>query len=210
MSDPSKPVEKKDEPPSQGWIGIPPIEKDKKRKNFFDSAADKGQFILLAAFFQFMKKILNIGSDEKKGGKTLLNDHHIVEDLISFRKMLQILSNEDQSHNAEFTQQFSEIWNNLAEHRKYLEMTHKKNPLLLSQLQSFMLLLERFPPSEEHSLGYYLSHHVGNEWLPFPCMEILTKLHAAYQQDSQASPLALWIRVIDDILKTCDIPLAGE
>lgn len=200
MGDFSKSVNK-DEPSSHGWIGVPPIQKDKKGKEPTQDISQKGQLILFNALFQYMKKIVNTLSERKKDSNPSNFDHQqTIEDLVSLRKMLQILGNEDQSHNAEFTQQLSEVWNNLIDDYKLLEITSKKNPILLSKLHQFIDHIEHFPSVEEHSLGYYLSHHVGNEWLPFPCMEILTKLHQTYLEEAESSQIASWIRKIDDIL----------
>ena len=61
--------------------------------------------------------------------------------------MLQILGNEDQSHNPEFTQQFSELWHSLIDDCNHLKLFEKKNQLQLSQIKLFIEKMWLFPSS---------------------------------------------------------------
>src|SRR2546430_14847054 len=111
MSDLHKNVGGREQYP-EGWIGVNPIEKDKKGKEEFPKDIKKGEkSLLFGAFIVFVKKCVHFFSKEK----TQVDQQQLIEDLLSFRKMLQILANEDQSHNPEFTQQLSELWHNLTD-----------------------------------------------------------------------------------------------
>jgi hypothetical protein len=37
--------------------------------------------------------------------------------------------------------------------------------------------INHYPEKGDHSLGYYLSSSTGENWIPFPFMEILRNLH---------------------------------
>jgi hypothetical protein len=118
--------------------------------------------------------------------------------------MLQILSNEDQSHNPEFTQHFSELWHNLLDDSAVGHTDTKKIPPEILKITSFIEKVCHFPPSEDHSLGYYLTKYVGNQWLPFPFMDILHQLHQEFQENPESSHLQAWITHLNDTIASLD------
>jgi hypothetical protein len=184
------------EGPHEGWMGVNPIEKDKKSKEeYVKEKKEIPKSLLFASLMIFMKKFISLFSPKVKSRTLLIDKQQIVEDLLSFRKMLQILGHEDQSHNPEFTQQLSELWHNLL---NASQQKHEKK-LPYSKLQTFIDRIYAYPPSEDHSLGYYLTEYAGKEWLPFPFMDILHQLHQQYQENSQVNELNLWISQLKEI-----------
>jgi hypothetical protein len=199
MSDFQKSVTGRDQTP-EGWIGVNPIEKDKKAKEEFAKESKRSKSLLLASFMIFMKKFISVFSSKEKTGSLLVDKQQLIEDLLAFSKMLQILSYEDQSHNPEFTQQLSELWHNL------LNISHlkeEKDPPFL-KLRLFIKRIYSFPPSEDHSLGYYLTEYAGKEWLPFPFMDILHQLYQQNQENPQLSELHAWITQAEEIVSSFD------
>jgi hypothetical protein len=207
MSDFHKSVDR--DKPKLGWIGVNPIEKDKKRKDSQYSSEspdnERSKSFLTAAFTVLFKKLINIFSNRPKADDIAAEKQQLLEDLLAFRKMLQILGNEDQSHNPEFTQQFSELWHNLIDDCNHVEQFEKNNQPQISQVKLFINKMYSFPPTEDHSLGYYLSKYVGNEWLPFPFMEILHQLHQEYQESPECNQLSQWISMLDSSISSSDI-----
>ncbi|HSW86239.1 MAG TPA: hypothetical protein VLG49_01930 [Rhabdochlamydiaceae bacterium] len=202
MSDFQKSVDRDE--PKFGWIGVSPIEKDKKRKDHLPESTDgdASKSFLAAAFIVWFKKFINIFSNRLKSQDIAVDQQQLLEDLLAFRKMLQILGNEDQSHNPEFTQQFSELWHNLIDDCNQVESLKQKNQLNISQIKLFINSMHSFPSSEEHSLGYYLSKYVGNEWLPFPFMDILHQLHQDYQESVEGSQLNQWVSMLNNAISS--------
>jgi len=205
MGDFQKSVEDKDRS-DRGWIGVSPIEKDKKEKPYGSSSDSiSSKPILLATVLHYMKNFFSLFSSKGRNQTSILDQQQILEDLVSFKKMLQILSNEDQSHNTEFTQQFSELWHNLLDVCNHVNVGERENLPIVDKIKIFLNKVQHYPPSEDHSLGYYLTKYVGNEWLPFPFMDILHQLHQQHQEDPTSSQLNEWILNLDEIIVSFDI-----
>ena len=58
-----------------------------------------------------------------------------------------------------------------------------------------------YPLGADHTLGYYLSEYVGQEWLPFPFIDILSTLHKEYQENA-SSILGGWISLLDALVSS--------
>jgi len=170
----------------EGWLGVSPIE-SKKRDT---PLVTHSKTLLYAAFMMLIKKFSSLFSN--RSVDPLLSEQPIIEGLLSFRKMLQILSNEDQSHNPEFTQQLSEVWHHLL----------NSDSSALPELTLFIKRIQTYPPSSDHALGFYLTAYAGREWLPFPFMEILHQLYKEHQVDDHESTLNNWILHLNRIIST--------
>lgn len=208
MNDFQKSVGSRDK--SEDW-SIPPVErleKEKKGKEEFSKAtylSSSSQLALFESFVLFFKKILGLFSSQDKIESDLLDQQQILEDLFAFRKMLQILANEDQSHNPEFTQQLSELWHNLLDDCKQMEIVLKEHPQTISKIKLLVNKISAFPATEDHPLGYYLEEYAGKQWLPFPFLDILHQLHQQSQEASETSELHNWISLLDELISTLDI-----
>lgn len=126
-----------------------------------------------------------------------ISRQHILEDLLALKKILQILANEDESHNPEFIQQLSEVWHNLSDDCIQIESDEKN-------IFTFVQKMESYPPNEDPSLGFYLREYVGKEWLPFPFMNILQRLHEERQQHPQESELNQWMTSLNTLISSLD------
>ncbi len=140
-----------------------------------------------------LKKLI----DEFTGGHTLplgfLNRQKAIDDIRAFKKVLEELAHFDKSHDPEFTNQLSLLWQNLYENCKGLDQTHFQSDILASQIFEFADVITHFPPGEDHTLGYYLSEHAGQDWIPFPFMNLLRSLHEEFQSDPSTSKLTQWL-----------------
>jgi hypothetical protein len=208
MSDFQKSVDRDDS--KIGWVGVSPIQKNKQGKedlySFSGTEYRKTDFVPVAAFIIWFKKLLNAFSAKSRSSSMAAEQQQLVEDLLAFKKMLQILANEDQSHNPEFTQQFSELWHSLIDDCNHLEPFERKNHFQIAQIKLLIEKMCAYPPFEEHSLGYYLNKYAGNEWLPFPFMDILHKLHQEHQESSESGHLELWTSSLNSIISSLDLP----
>src|ERR1700722_985903 len=84
---------------AEDWISPEEIQRDKLKNE--EELAGQSDSLLYAAFMILIKKFVSFFS--AKTTQQLINNQQIIEDLLSFKKMLEILANEDQSHNPEFT-----------------------------------------------------------------------------------------------------------
>lgn len=99
----------------------------------------------------------------------------LINELKAFIKDLYLLKGADLSSDWRFCE-------SLSSHFKKLTESIEGYPNLLPQLKDFIAMIDKYPESEPHSLGYYLSLNAGAEWIPFPFMEILHRLHISSQE----------------------------
>jgi hypothetical protein len=137
---------------------------------------------------------------ETKSRVSIVDKQQFLDDLLAFKKMLQILGNEDQSRNPEFIQQLSELWHTLQDHCNILNLPTRKNLPEAVKIKEFVDAFGKFPPSEDHTLGYYLMEYVGAEWLPFPFMDMLRHLHDQYQKRPETSEITKWLTLINALI----------
>jgi hypothetical protein len=210
MSDFQKPIDRINRDKREDWV-TPPIqkvEKDKKTQEepyAKDLKSEISKSALFATLTFFCKKFLNLFSQRGKSSSLFFDIQQILENLYAFRKMLQILANEDQSHNPEFTLQLSELWHNLLDDCNIVTSFEKNIPEFSSKIKLIIKKINDFPSTEDHQLGYYLTEYAGKEWLPFPFMDILLQLHQEYQKNLQMSELASWISVLNEAIFALDV-----
>ncbi len=202
MSDFQKPPISRDQPP-KGWIGVHRLEKDKKDAPFEDlEIAPKQATLMTVSLAGFLKKILHFlipSASTTKSEIANLDKHHIEQQLLEFKKMLMSIARDDQSHNPDFIQQLSSVWQELLQVCNDEYMT-KKFPNEALKLRLLAKQLSLFPPSEDHSFGSYLSKHVGANWLPFPLINIIQELHFGYQKDPRLSEISVWLSFLNEII----------
>ncbi len=199
-----KRVERFENDKSKEW-SLPPvqrIERDKKSEKDLPPGEKKeraDQALLFAALAVYAKKFLNLFSSKENLQAALVDRKQILEDLRSFKKLLEQLIREDLSRVSLFTRQFSDLWYRLIEDLKRIEEYEKGKPVLGSELKRMLETVGNFPPASDHPLGYYLTKHVGEEWLPFPFMDILSLLHKEHIQNQKRSVLSAWLALIQNV-----------
>jgi hypothetical protein len=201
MPDFQQPIDGK--PPD--WL-VPPaqqIEKDKKEKEPYspEFTRELTRYQLFIIFITLFKKMLNLFAAQDQSQMTAVQKQQILEGLLLLRKMFQLLGNQDQSHDPEFTHHLAELWHNLLEDCQHIA---SKDPNTL-KIKNFIDKVNTFPPSTDHSLGYYLREYAGKEWLPFPFMDMLQKLHRQYQENPQTSALNEWDTELSTIIRFLDM-----
>lgn len=184
-----------------GKILISPLEKDKRQKEetYPSITRDKTAqtFSILASYFQ---KLIGLIDSKANAYTSDTVFQKTQEDLKAFRKLLATLAGEDCSHNPIFNQQLSQLWHNLLDDCNCLPSKEGQPLIILSKLKFFLSQIQNFPIGLEHTLGYYFSHDVGEEWIPFPCMKLLQELHEEFIEAPSHSTLHNWILLVDDIL----------
>jgi hypothetical protein len=143
-----------------------------------------------------------------------LDKSQFTADLKALRSLFQNLEKEDQSQNNRFAQELSTTWLHLAQDCKEDNPIRRDFPAECVETELLMETIAAFSLSGTHTFGQYLNEHVGDNWFPFPFMEILFQLHkdateAAVKQATlrrfthtpPQSQLRLWITSITDLLE---------
>ena len=89
----------------------------------------------------------------------------------------------------------SEIWHHILED----SLRVQRSDPFWSPFQSFLEDLQNYPPDEEHSFAYYLTEYTGQQWLPFPYMDLIHQIHLDYQNNPKSSALERWTYQIDEL-----------
>ena len=173
------------------------IEGDKKGKEpFAELLPESTKRILTAAMLVYLKKLfdsLPIAEEES-------NESLLLADLKIFKKLLQNLGSKDQSKQPKFAQQLSSLWHKLTKNFNSNDRAQLKWPKTVQKMKKILEQINHYPSNEEHSFGYYLKEHVGEEWLPFPYMEILTRLHKEHLRKPHESVIAKWTDMLETII----------
>jgi hypothetical protein len=203
MNDFQKSIHRR-ESSSYEQIRVSEIEKDKKGKEdpYKGLPTSPSKPLAFAIMVSAFKKFFSFFNFKGKGKWLFFDQGQMVEDIVAFRKLLYILSQEDQSHNPEYTQHLSELWHNLLDDCNSLLASTPQASDHLSKLKNFINEMHHYPPGEDHTLGYYFTEYAGKDWIPFPFMEMLQVLHEEAQAKQQTATLTYWITELTDVLSS--------
>jgi hypothetical protein len=206
MSDLDKNIRRKDGSDPFDKIIVNPIEKERREKDKgYQSLHHSSRPQVFAALISYFKKILSTLGSKGKFPTHLFDQKRLVENVIAFRKLLLTLAKEDVSHNPDFTEQLGQLWHNLMDDCNSLEPSQSFLPETNNKLKFFISQIQNFPPGADHTLGYYFTEYAGNDWIPFPFMELLRDLHDEYHASPPISVLQNWISLLNDILSSAGI-----
>lgn len=201
MSEPSKHVHTKKESSTYEKILAHPIEKDKKNQQEAISPPHPQSLLLLfSSLTAYFKKYITLFSQKFSSPTSPGALQSLTQDLFEFRTLLVTLAGENTSHLFEFGESLSVAWDRLLVHCQQRPSSTDPAYPLFAKLLFFKQQVHHFPTGAEHPLGYYLSHHVGKGWIPFPFMELLSYLHEEFVASPTTSTLKKWILLLDDIL----------
>ncbi len=207
MGDYNKKVHSREPDPYEN-ISINPIEKDKKGKEeypkrFPDEPSQSQIFATLISYFKKMIALFGF----KEGEDFFLTGYlQLFEYLAAFRAKLNILTQQDESYNPEFTQQLTELWHNLVDDCNSVSASLDISSKIINNIKFLISQIYQYPSETDHPLGYYFDAYAGKEWIPFPFMDILRELYEDHQKDPSASQLSKWIFLLDDILASGKTP----
>lgn len=189
MSDFYNPIHRVD-PFEESKTRIPPVQEGKQSK---EEAAPlpqdpiKYQKMIYGSVVLFYKKLFNTMFFTRRDG-TSKTIGEIALAAEKFRDELSKLKACDETDNPHYAEILSELWESL--------LAAPPN----SPLEPFLKLANEYPFGDPHSLGFYLSQHAGDDWLPFPFLEILKKLHQGYILRKSHSELSHLLRLLDQAI----------
>jgi len=177
------------------------IERDKKGKEKYTPLPSKeDKRVLIATFFSYLKRLFDTFSPSKKLAGKVIDHQSIIENLKIFKKLFKKLGEQDLSNSSDYAAHLSEIWTVLLEDFDNIEIIERKNLSEVARFREMMDKIKNYPPDSEHRLGYYFLQQAGKDWLPFPFIEILEKLHKEHKEDAKNSTLSMWSKLIDTVI----------
>jgi len=193
---------KPSEGPKEEEIRVSPIEADKKEKDkpIWEFPGGKRR-VYYGAMMVLIKKFSNLFTKQRRED---FSEDALGSNIISLKTLMNQLKELDQSTNAHFAQELSDLWHELLQDVHLATRAKMKTKADLTKLKIVLSDIDHYPPNEERKLGFYLAELAGEKWLPVPFMEILRKLHDDYKVNKSASILEKWTELLDSSLNPQD------
>jgi hypothetical protein len=191
-------------PPDPYQYRAEPIERENHEKESRTNRPSPGfrRSTLLLRLLRKIHKVFSLFETTSKEGLTPSEERALRKNLAHLLESLQILTHEDHSQDAIFLSHLSLLWRHALEDTARLR---KDAPAALL-FQKLIEEVQDYPPTQEHTLGYYLKESAGLKWLPFPYMELIFQIYSIHQTEGEKSTLSHWIAQIKSI-KTALQPL---
>ena len=165
-------------------------EKEKKEEMKPTSSA------FIAFFLYVLHRFLDLFEDVSGKALSSRDERDVRDNLLQIKILLEAMKQGDRSQDAPFLNRFSKLWHQALEDT----LRFRKETPLADQFKEFIKDIDSYPGDQEYSLGYYLSEHARQKWLPFPYMDLILKIHNDHKKDPDSSALARWIREVDTLL----------
>lgn len=192
-------VDRIDRPRDEGMY-VPPVEGDKKEKEKFKHIPAEDKEVMMATFFSYLKKLFDTFSPSKKLAGKVVDQQSIIEHLKKLKQLLEKLGTKDLSNNSDFALELSGTWIHLIEDFETIEIIERDTLSRVARFREMMDTIKNYPPDSEHRIGYYLLEQAGKDWLPFPFIEMLERLHKGHVENPKESTLSNWFALIDGVI----------
>jgi len=190
--EPLKPSEGKKE----NDLRVNPTEADKQGKDsggYGDPSGKQAGFY--GAVLVMLKKLTSLFSKETSFA---YSDDAFTSDIKDLSRLFEDLKKMDQSENLLFCKSLSEVWHRLLRHLHYIKKMKVSAPVDAEKVHVVVSDIDRYPPGQERTLGFYLTNLAGQEWLPVPFREILRLLHQDHVQKGAGSILSKWLELLSN------------
>jgi hypothetical protein len=177
------------------------IDGDPKNREhlFLSSSSLKNKELTKYIFYSILiEKIEKFSTPFEK----IFSEKEILETLKEIKILFTNLEEENLSENLKFAEELSLKWRKILDfvaHNLKTKHEEKTSTSLKDNLKNLVKEIHSYPEGKDHTLGIYLTENLGQNWLPFPFMQILYKLHEEAILDSKSSKLSLWIKKIEEI-----------
>lgn len=177
------------------------IEKDRKFKDSIPDAKENGKHSFLVGYLILLfKRLFDLFEKKTQKSTALSAEGSLREHLSDLKELLNALKRENLSQNTGFLKRLSKTWTNLLEDA----LRFRKGSNFEKKIHSLLTSIQHFPEKQEHSLGYYLSEYAGQQWIPFPYMEMIQQLFQEHLDTPLKSRLSQWSEMIDSMLQALD------
>jgi len=170
-------------------------QKQKEEEKLFseDPYQKKSNKGLQAIITSSLKKVVDLFCLSSERSISSAERTFIEDDLEKLKQAFIKLKDEDLSQDVDFLKALSFVWHDFMKNYNFLY--RNKESIIFLKIDVLVKQISAYPKDEEKTLGFYLSHFAGEEWLPFPYMKMLQRL---YMDDKQV--LEEWIILIDDVI----------
>lgn len=170
------------------------LEKDEAKAKEQRKKSKAGYYIWLQMllFFKKLASAFALAPRKEEVKETVL-----VSDLEKLRGAFEKLKTVDFSQDVPYLNFLSETWHNFLDDAA----TIKKDEPFFAKMEEFIEQVQEYPNGQEHSLGYYLAEFAGGEWLPFPFMELLLRLHEEHTENPEESHLKRWTELLKTLIE---------
>ncbi|MFZ4674054.1 MAG: hypothetical protein ACOYL1_06905 [Chlamydiia bacterium] len=148
-----------------GEIRVEPVNREKTQKDE-ELQLPAGGFALLVLTYLSSSTLL----ESIRSTESLRTPQKVIDALKQFIAIFSELQDQDLSADWRYCEKLSKSWSDVV---KSVENATFPS----SSLNTLITEINEHPEKGDHTLGYYLSQHAGEQWIPFPFMEILRKLH---------------------------------
>jgi hypothetical protein len=148
-----------------GEIRVEPVNREKTQKDEELQLPAGGFALLVLTYLASSTLIESIRSIE-----SLKTPQKAIDALKQFIAVFSELQYQDLSADWRYCEKLSKSWSEVLKSVENATFPSSSLNLLITQVNEH-------PEKGDHTLGYYLSQHAGEQWIPFPFMEILRKLH---------------------------------
>ena len=135
---------------------------DQDKEPLFSKKKEKGLKALVAVA---LKKIIDLFTFSAEKSISKAEKFFIEEDLEKLIKAFKQLKEED----------LSQVWHDFE--KNYHRLYKNKNSLVAQLIEQLIKEISSYPQDEENNMEFYLSQYAGQDWLPFPYMEIIQRLY---------------------------------
>ena len=145
--------------------------KDQRNLKEIELNLPPGRFNLLVLSYLTAETLL----ESIRSTESLKTPQKVIDSLKEFLAVFKELEITDHSADWRYSEKLSRAWAKIKD-----SINEASFPTI--SLKEMISAFEHHPEKGDHSLGYYLSLHAGEQWIPFPFMEILRNLHENKQQ----------------------------
>lgn len=184
-------------------IKVPEIQKDREEhenpaltKNFKHTPSS-----MVASLTAFVDQSCVELSDLEISPEIVYEIEPAIKLFEKIKNLFTMLTVQDYSQNIDFAAGLSHVWHEIIEYCIPSTVNRFKSSLAKSTVKQLLKSIKEYPKGEEHSLGYYLTHYAGENWLPFPFIQILRTLHEEYATSGSNSSLHIWLQQLSLIIK---------
>ncbi len=173
----------------------PPIDPDAEAKENEERETPpvKEEWGIAAYILQMFKNALDLIIGGRKEGKD--QQRAVKEHLRALKSAFEILKQEDRSQDLDFLNRLSKTWLSLLE-----DSLHFESEEASTAFKAFVKKIQHYPENQPHSFAYYLTENTHQQWIPFPYMELIQKLHSEHRKNPSSSPLAEWTALLDQTI----------
>ncbi|MCH9614403.1 MAG: hypothetical protein SP1CHLAM54_16380 [Chlamydiia bacterium] len=182
-------------------IYIPPMDEDKKVTEDQQHikaplGKEKQGLFTWAAFIGSIKSFISkvsFRADSQTSQAAVISRDPLTTYLIEFKELLNLLRDCDHSEDIPFSQKLSHNWHHILEESQRVKLGKSESSVDNERLEMLVTEIQFYPPNEEHNLGYYLLEYAGEDWYPFPYMELIRRIHKDYIDAPNSSLLNTWL-----------------